>query len=411
MPFSYRLAPMSYATRIPCLDGLRGLAALVVMLFHFNIFFLPQARLPLIGHAYLAVDFFFILSGFVMAHVYGRRLALNWRVGALRFARARFARLYPLFAVTTLAMAIVLALSGTPLASVSFSGRSLALQPFLLQQWASGLSWDYPSWSISTEAEAYVFFVFCGGLLLAGRHPRLIAGGCIVILAALSMRHHGSLNCFVGVSALLRTFADFSLGVLLYRAHSLNLDSPRWWVTIFSVMFAALATITRLDILMVASFGCLIYYSASDTDHVGRLLNSRPLVALGNWSYSIYLWHAPAHFAVMAVFAGIGYPVTQLGLASSRYMLLTTAIAVVALSGFHYVYFEVPCRRFLLGGQLFSPASTSDRYKVRANRSFWGLSRPGWVVVFWGLSVGVATTGWLIGLAWATIWLVDRAFS
>jgi peptidoglycan/LPS O-acetylase OafA/YrhL len=229
--------PMSYATRIPCLDGLRGLAALAVMLFHFNIFFLPQARLteivPFVGRYYLAVDFFFMLSGFVMAHVYGGLLASNWRVHGLQFARARFARIYPLFAITTLAMAIIFALSHTPLDIVSFSVRSLELQPFLLQQWAPGLSWDYPSWSISTEAEAYVSFVFCGGLLLTGRHPRLIAASCMVILAALSIRHGGSLNSFIGISALLRTLAEFSLGVLLYRAHSADLgSSPRLWSAI-----------------------------------------------------------------------------------------------------------------------------------------------------------------------------------
>ena len=351
---------MSYATtRIPCLDGLRGLAALGVVLFHFNVFFLPQARLPFVSKAYLAVDFFFILSGFVMAHVYGRLLAKNWRLHALGFARARFARLYPLFAVTTLTMAMVFALSDLPLNLVSFSGGSLALQPFLLQQWAPGLSWDYPSWSISTEAEAYVFFVFCSGLLLAGKYPRLIATGCIAILAALSLRHSGSLNCFVGISALLRTLAEFSLGMLLYRAHSADLEFPSWLTASLSVVFAGLATVTRLDLLMVAAFGCLIYYSARNTtDRVGKLLNSRPLVALGNWSYSIYLWHAPGHYAVMAAFAFIGYPVTQLGLASSRLLLFTTALAVVVLSAFHYRYFETPCRRFLLGYRFFSTAST-----------------------------------------------------
>lgn len=351
---------MSYATtRIPCLDGLRGLAALGVVLFHFNIFFLPQARLPFVSRAYLAVDFFFMLSGFVMAHVYGRLLASNWRMHSLEFARARFARLYPLFAVTTLAMVIVFALSHFLLAFVSFSGGSLALQPFLLQQWAPGLSWDYPSWSISTEAEAYVFFVFCSGLLLAGKHPRLIATGCIVILVALSLRHSGTLNYFVGISALLRTLAEFSLGMLLYRAHSADLEFPPWLTASLSVVFAGLATITRLDLLMVAAFGCLIYYSARNTtDRVGKLLNSRPLVALGNWSYSIYLWHAPGHYAVMAAFAFIGYPVTQLGLASSRLLLFTTVLAVVALSAFHYRYFERPSRHFLLSCRFFGTPST-----------------------------------------------------
>jgi peptidoglycan/LPS O-acetylase OafA/YrhL len=144
---------MSYARRVLSLDGLRGIAAIVVMLFHFNIFFLPQARLPFVGRAYLAVDLFFLLSGFVMTHVYGHLLASNWRAHWPKFAIARFARIYPLFAVTTLVMIIVVALSNMPLIFVSFSVRSLLLQPLLLQQWASGLSWDYPSWSISTEAE------------------------------------------------------------------------------------------------------------------------------------------------------------------------------------------------------------------------------------------------------------------
>src|SRR5271155_5124721 len=150
---------MSYARRISSLDGMRGIAAIAVMMFHFNIFFLPQARLPFLGRAYLSVDLFFLLSGFVMAHVYGRELASNWRAHWPKLAIARFARIYPLFALTMLAMTTIVSLSDTRLRFVSFSGWSLALQPFLLQQW-SGLSWNYPSWSISTEAEAYIFFVF-----------------------------------------------------------------------------------------------------------------------------------------------------------------------------------------------------------------------------------------------------------
>jgi len=166
------------------------------------------------------------------------------------------------------------------------------------------------------------------------------------------------LNTFVGISALLRTLAEFSLGILLYRAHSADLGFPRWLTAILSVVFAGSAMITRLDLFMVAAFGCLLYYGASDTDRVGKLLNSRPLVALGNWSYSIYLWHAPGHYAVMGAFAAIGHPVVQLGLTSSRLLLLTTALAVVALSAFHYRYFETPCRRFLLGCRFFNAPST-----------------------------------------------------
>jgi peptidoglycan/LPS O-acetylase OafA/YrhL len=339
---------MSYASRVPCLDGLRGIAAIGVMLFHFNIFFLPQARLPFVGRAYVGVDLFFLLSGFVMAHVYGRLLASNWRAHWSEFARARWARIYPLFAMTTLAMVIAVALFKASLTYVSFTVGSLWLQPFLLQQWASGLSWDYPSWSIGTEAEAYIFFVFAAGPLLTGKHPRLIAACCVTILAAVSIAGGGSLNLFNGVSALMRTLSEFSLGVLLYRAHLDATVFPRKWAAMLFVLFVGLWATSRLDFFVVVAFGCLLYHAAGTKDTYGRLLNSRPLVALGNWSYSVYLWHAPTHYAVMASFAAIGLPVNHLGLLSSRLLLLVTGLAVVGLSAFNYQFFEIPVRRLVL---------------------------------------------------------------
>jgi peptidoglycan/LPS O-acetylase OafA/YrhL len=341
----------SHTTRIPSLDGLRGIAAIAVVLFHFNLFFLPQARLsnlvPFLGRAYLAVDLFFLLSGFVMAHVYGQELASNWPEYWLKFAIARFARIYPLFAIT-LGMMIAVSLSRTQLINVSLSGGSLALQPFLLQQWASGLSWNYPSWSISTEAEVYVIFVFAAGPLVTGKYPRLIAACCVVILAGLSIRG-GSFNFFHGFPALLRTLAEFSLGVLLYRAHSGDARYlTRWTAPLLAILFLGLAIVSRLDFFIVGALACLMYYAVNATNAFGRLLNSRPSVALGNWSYSIYLWHAPTHYAVMAVFAASGNPVSNLGLTSARLLSLTTMLAVVGLSAVHYQYFETPVRRLMV---------------------------------------------------------------
>ena len=202
---------MSDAKRLPSLDGLRGFAAIIVMAFHFNIFFVPQANLfdviPFLYKGYLAVDLFFLLSGFVMAHVYGATLASDWRAQWKKFAVARFARIYPLFAVTTLVMAIAVSILHTPLrtgAPISLSGGSLALQPFLLQQWISSGSWNYPSWSISTEAEAYIYFAFFAGVFFVGGRSRLVAVGCIFILAALSLAKGGTLNYSHKIAALVR---------------------------------------------------------------------------------------------------------------------------------------------------------------------------------------------------------------
>ena len=317
------------------------------MAFHFNLFFLPQARLPFVGRAYLSVDLFFILSGFVMAHVYGRELASDWRAHWSKFAIARFARIYPLFALTMLSMMTMVSLSGARVRLISFSGRSLVLQPFLLQQW-SGLSWNYPSWSISTEAEAYIFFVFSAGLLVTGKHPGFMAACCVAILAALCIAKGGSLNLYSGTSALVRTLSEFSLGALLYRANSNHAGFPREWALILAVLFVGLATITNLDFLIVGAFPGLIYYGFNATDAFGKLLNSRPSVALGNWSYSIYLWQAPTHYAVMATFAVSGLPVSDLGQWSARLLLFATTLAVVGLSAATYPYFETRARRSII---------------------------------------------------------------
>jgi peptidoglycan/LPS O-acetylase OafA/YrhL len=366
---------VSYGTRIPSLDGLRGIAALGIILFHFNLFFLPQAQLPFVGRAYLGVDLFFLLSGFVMAHVYGRLLASNWREHWMQYGRARFARIYPLFAVTTLTMLLMVTLSQIPLLFVSFSGRSLALQPVLLQQWASGLSWNYPSWSISTEAESYVIFVFSARALVVGKHPRLIAIGCISVIAALSIARHGSLNCFVGISALLRTLAEFSLGVLLYRAHSHFVEIRRKCAIILIIPLVGLTKLTHQDFFMVGAFGCLVYCCVGAADIFGRFLNSPPLVALGNWSYGIYLWHAPTHYVVMVAFFAFHHPVSGLGQSSSRLLLFATVVFVVGLSALHYRYIETPLRHFIVRSRAVDTPAGSDESALERSAGSFGLKK------------------------------------
>ena len=84
-------------TRFSTLDGMRGIAAISVMFFHYT----TSMPISIFRHAPLAVDIFFILSGFVIAHSYGNRLGRN--MTALEYLLRRIIRLYPMFAIGLLA--------------------------------------------------------------------------------------------------------------------------------------------------------------------------------------------------------------------------------------------------------------------------------------------------------------------
>ncbi|MGZ8408081.1 MAG: acyltransferase family protein, partial [Caulobacteraceae bacterium] len=150
------------------LDGVRGVAALAVMLFH-------TGTWPVIGRmfpsAYLAVDLFFALSGFVVAHAYGARMANG--MGVRAFLRARFVRLWPLFA---LGMAV--GLSAYVIRSLRFDEfdlwaltKSFALQasflPDLSTRTTDGRMFPMngPAWSLFFELAVNVVFAFTALML------------------------------------------------------------------------------------------------------------------------------------------------------------------------------------------------------------------------------------------------------
>ena len=102
-----------------------------------------------------------------------------------------------------------------------------------------------------------------------------------------------------------------------------------------------------MDFIAICGFAFLIIYCAHATNLFATLLESSPLVMLGNWSYSVYLWHVPVYLAVMVGFAADHHPVSQLNPLSARLLLLATALAVVSLAALHYRYVEIPIRHKL----------------------------------------------------------------
>jgi peptidoglycan/LPS O-acetylase OafA/YrhL len=138
------------------LTALRGLAALAVLIFHRGVNFGGVGG-PLgtaIGHGYLAVDLFFVISGFVLNHVYGRTFADFGWADILSFLWARFARIYPVHVVTLI---LLLPFYGNQ----GFSGAALAENLLFIQIFlAPMLTWNDGAWSISAEWYAYLLFPF-----------------------------------------------------------------------------------------------------------------------------------------------------------------------------------------------------------------------------------------------------------
>src|SRR5690349_1243138 len=91
-----QVASLKTRQHFKILDGLRGIAALSVVIFHFMEIAVPDYRKDFIAHAYLAVDFFFCLSGFVMAYAYDEKLK---KIGLKRFFTLRLIRLHPLVVI------------------------------------------------------------------------------------------------------------------------------------------------------------------------------------------------------------------------------------------------------------------------------------------------------------------------
>jgi peptidoglycan/LPS O-acetylase OafA/YrhL len=360
--------------QLPSLTPLRGIAALWVVLYHYcgtaqflpNLDITPQSYL--ISKGYLAVDMFFMLSGFVMAHVYHRAFSAAETVGQhyRGFIVARIARLYPLH-VFILALFVATAAASqlmTGLATGAFEGmpltgpRSLGAivaNIFMLQGLAAGqLSWNYPAWSISVEFIAYLVFPFAlPAIVRAPSGAKLVLGAVIfsalVWLAALTK---GDLDQWDGPLTLVRCMPEFLLGTLLYFAFR-DYGQRFWLNSDFAVLAVLAATLIGLhvgapDLLIVSLFAALVLTAVSNTGAFAKIANIGPLIWLGEISYSLYLMHGFIQFATskgLGAF-GIQHRAALSSGDSLGLMMLMLALCIFCASA-TYSSIEIVWRRHL----------------------------------------------------------------
>lgn len=297
---------------VPSLTGIRGVAALWVVLYHIQLI-APDLHLPflsrftVLGWGWTAVDLFFVLSGFILMHAHGAEFARLRPARLLRFARTRFLRVYPLnLAVLSLIGALLIADPGfaawyRQLRPGNLSPAAFWQTALLATRWFLPRTGDVnaPVWSLSVEVLGYAGFPFLARALQS-RHaswlrPVLLLGG-FALLALYRVWTATATNNDLGqIGSVIRMACCFTAGAAL---HGLRIRAPGWlrpWAgTIAGCCCGALLLCCIRPAFALAIpplFVLLIFALSFQTGWVNRLLASRPAVFLGRISFPLYLLH------------------------------------------------------------------------------------------------------------------------
>lgn len=352
---------MSIAARpdyLPALTSLRGVAAAWVVLYHFQDVLLAAGGLPvglgrLVGHGHFAVDLFFVLSGYVIAHNYlGQPRLLEPRAW-LGFLYMRLARIYPAHLVGLLAvvpMVVVGRHLGVGLTEEGYGLDTFLQHLTLTQAWVPfmRLSWNYPAWSVSAEWAAYLSFPLLAMALrrLQGAVAHvllLLAAGLVLLLSGWYVTQETPFR------ELLRVMVTFPLGVALLHASRTLRPAPwlpRWAVLASLAGLGGLLTReTFATPLLLFLFAVLVWALAELRPGELRWLYARPLVWLGQISYSLYISHALVQKVLNTVFPAhrlesLPLPLRLLGLGLYAALLLAAAYGL-------WRWVEEPARRAL----------------------------------------------------------------
>lgn len=288
--------------RFEALDAFRGLCALSVVIFHMR-WLESITELDFFRGASVFVDFFFVLSGFVLAHGYGFKRKLDFK----SFMKARFFRLYPLHLIMFI---FAFSFQCIKFFAYKYTGLTFGSEPFsgnyafseiipnliLIQSWTpytEHLSYNGPSWSISIEFYMYailfmsiVFFKSykpISWLMISAISYILICSGSDILLDTVSR----GLSSFFGGTVVYILYKKIS-----HFRPSYSLGSLIEVLLIISVIFTVQLNIKNKNALCSLLFLFTVTFFAFESGIVSTLLKIKIFQYLGKLSYSIYMVHA-----------------------------------------------------------------------------------------------------------------------
>lgn len=361
---------------VRALTGLRGMAAVLVMLYHFNTSQLLEGSLGnLMGNCYLMVDLFLVLSGFVLTLNYGHLFEHSLKMPQiLSFLYRRLSRIYPLYAVMTLTASILVANSlmdrwpGPPVPV------SALINLTMLQTLVNVPTLDTPGWSVSAEWMASLCFPFIVLALLRRSWPANLLAMLGALLMLPLIAHSPALIDEPKRSGLLdiwhygtpypviRCLADFVMGVIAYRALEFGwtrrvLGNP-WFAGLIYLGTVVLMMFKHADILIVACFPLLILVLQAGNNLPARIIGGQPFYGLGVISYSIYLVHNQLNYFMH----DLARALTQAGLGTNSATAVSIAVfacVAILIARLTYRLIEQPAMRYLRKARLSREVSVT----------------------------------------------------
>jgi peptidoglycan/LPS O-acetylase OafA/YrhL len=336
------------------LTGLRGFAALTVYVAHNRFEDLIPALHPVCAffewHP-LAVDLFFMLSGFLLVHVYKSRLGLVGGDSWLSYLAARFARIVPLYLITFIAtmglfMAGSLVLNKWP---AYITWEIVLTNLLLLQNWPGFFqgSLNIASWSLSVEFLCYVL-IMPVALLLSRRllRPWSVVAGLALLMMARALVG----DTIDGWVALTRGVTCFLAGGLLHRFHAVPSDRCMVGAAVLgAAVFLALRSLSTWGGLfshwVLLSFPFLVVGLAASVDSkVHQFFRSRIMLWLGDISFSMYLWQGPL---AMVTYYQIRPRLISMSPAILALWMMVEVCLILVVSTLSFHRIEIPLRNWI----------------------------------------------------------------